>query len=275
MISRPTRIDWPRTLLKACRLIEAAEAVLPLARLAETLHVSPSELQRQFTSRLGISPRAYGQALKLHRLARGVANSGNTLNAIFNAGFESVASGYDSAAQTLGVSPGKLLRDIQVGWWLGLSDMGWMLMAATEKGICWLTFGEEPGAMLEELRTAFPNACFYNDEERLFDWFDRVREFILLPKEALDLPLDIQGTAFQAGVWKALRQIPLGRTASYSDIARRIGKPSAARAVASACARNHIALLIPCHRVIGTDGRVAGYRWGVERKATLLQREKR
>jgi AraC family transcriptional regulator of adaptative response/methylated-DNA-[protein]-cysteine methyltransferase len=156
---------------------------------------------------------------------------------------------------------------------MGLSDLGWMLLGATERGICWLAFGEEPGAMLEELRAAFPKATLYNDELRLYAWFQKVRDFVLLPQEALDLPVDIQGTAFQSRVWKALRQIPLGDTVSYSDVAKRIGEPAASRAVASACAKNKIAMLIPCHRVIATDGRLAGYRWGMERKRELLKRE--
>ena len=274
MTFRRTKTDWPRALLKACRRIEAADAAPSLADLAAEAGVSPSELQRQFTSRLGISPKAYQQALKLHRLAKGVAASGNTLRAMLDAGYESVASAYENAANTLGVSPGKLKLAIEIGWWLGLSDLGWMLMAATDQGICWLAFGEEPGAMLEELHAAFPKARFRNDEARLSDWFDKVREFILLPKDALDLPVDIQGTAFQAGVWKALRKIPLGETVSYSELAGRIGRQTAVRAVASACARNRVALLIPCHRVVGADGRVAGYRWGTERKKLLLEREK-
>ncbi len=127
--------------------------------------------------------------------------------------------------------------------------------------------------MLEELRAAFPKATLYNDELRLYAWFQKVRDFVLLPQEALDLPVDIQGTAFQSRVWKALRQIPLGDTVSYSDVAKRIGEPAASRAVASACAKNKIAMLIPCHRVIATDGRLAGYRWGMERKRELLKRE--
>lgn len=267
------KTDWPRVLLKACKQIEQGEGDMRLAGLARAVHVSPSELQRQFKRRLGISPKAYAQSLQLHRLTRGVTRGRSTLDAALDAGFESAATAY-SAAGALGVSPGKLRKPLDIGWWLGLSDLGWMLLAATERGICWLAFGEGPGAMLQELRAAFPKAHFRNDEPRLVAWFNQVREFVLLPEEALDLPLDIQGTAFQARVWRALRQIPLGDTRSYSAVAKRIGKPSAVRAVASACANNKVALLIPCHRVVGADGRLAGYRWGVERKAELLKRER-
>src|SRR5579863_9489157 len=186
-----TPIDWPRVLLETCRRIERGDGERSLGALARSLNVSPSELQRQFKRRLGASPKAYGQALQLHRLARGVSHERSTLDATYAAGFESTASAY-SAAGALGVPPGKLRKGLDIGWWLGLSDLGWMLMAATGKGICWLAFGEEPGAMLEELRAAFPRARFKNDEPRLTKWFDRVREFVLLPREALDLPLDIQ-----------------------------------------------------------------------------------
>jgi AraC family transcriptional regulator of adaptative response/methylated-DNA-[protein]-cysteine methyltransferase len=255
----------------ACTLIEREAP--PLDELAKQLAVGRSELQRQFTRRLGVSPKAYAQALALHRLARGAAAGRTALDVVFDAGFGTNSAAYANASEALGVTPGGLRRDLAIGWWMGLSDLGWMLLGATARGICWLTFGEEPGAMLEELRAAFPKATLYNDESRLYAWFDKVRDFVLLPREALDLPMDIQGTAFQSRVWKALRQIPLGDTASYTDVATRMGEPAAARAVASACAKNHIAVLIPCHRVIATDGRLAGYRWGIERKRELLNRE--
>lgn len=271
MSSRKQRIYWPRTLLAACREIEAGDGASSLADIAAGINVSASELHRQFTRRLGITPRAYAEALRLHRLARG---GKNTLDAIYDAGFESVTTAYNAAARALGASPAKLRKTIDIGWWMGLSDLGWMLMAATDKGICWLAFGNEPGALLEEMRAAFPKARLHNDEERLHGWFEQVREFVLLPKEALDLPLDVQGTAFQASVWQALRRIPLGKTVSYTQVAKELDSPNSVRAVASACGRNPVALVIPCHRVLGSDGRLAGYRWGLERKARLLERER-
>lgn len=273
MSSRNRSRDWPRLLLDACRRIESADKAPTLAELAQAFDVGASELQRQFTRRLGISPKAYAQALQLHRLVQD--RTGNALDAVYAAGFDSTAAAYDSAARHLGAPPGRLRKAVDIGWWLGLSDLGWMLMAATGKGICWLAFGDAPGALLEDLRAAFPKARLHNDEARLRDWFDRVRDFVLLPREALDMPLDIQGTAFQAGVWKTLRRIPLGQTRAYGDIAASLGQPQAARAVAAACASNKIALLIPCHRVVGAGGRLAGYRWGIDRKATLLQRERK
>jgi AraC family transcriptional regulator of adaptative response/methylated-DNA-[protein]-cysteine methyltransferase len=266
-----SRVNWPEVLKLACTLIEREAP--NLEELAKQLAVGRSELHRQFTRRLGVSPKAYAQALALHRLAQGAVAGRTALDAVFGAGFGTNSAAYANASEALGVTPGGLRRDLRIGWWMGLSDLGWMLLGATARGICWLTFGEEPGTMLGELRAAFPKATLYNDESRLYTWFETVRDFVLLPREALDLPVDIQGTAFQSRVWKALRQIPLGDTVSYSDVAKRIGEPSATRAVASACAKNKIAVLIPCHRVIATDGGLAGYRWGMERKRELLKRE--
>ncbi len=266
-----SRVNWAAVLKLACTLIEREAPNLD--ELARQLAVGRSELHRQFTRRLGVSPKAYAQALALHRLAQGAAAGRTALDMVFEAGFGTNSAAYANASETLGVTPGALRRDLRIGWWMGLSDLGWMLLGATARGICWLTFGEEPGTMLGELRAAFPKAELYNDESRLYAWFETVRDFVLLPREALDLPVDIQGTAFQSRVWKALRQIPLGDTVSYSDVAKRIGEPTATRAVASACAKNKIAVLIPCHRVIAADGSLAGYRWGMERKRELLKRE--
>ena len=272
-MAKRNSIDWPRVLLDACRRIEAETDAATLGALAAGVQVSASELQRQFTRRLGVSPKAYSQALKLHRLGRGAAQESSALQATLAAGFESPASAYAAVGDAFGVTPGRLRKPLAIGWWLGLSDLGWMLLAATSRGICWLAFGDAPGALLEELQAAFPRARFSNDEQRLREWFERVREFVLLPGEALDLPVDIQGTAFQARVWRALRRIPLGQTRTYGAVARSLGKPSASRAVAGACAGNNVALLIPCHRVVAADGRISGYRWGAGRKAELLRRE--
>ena len=272
-MAKRNNIDWPRVLLEACRRIEGETDVASLDTLATASQVSASELQRQFTRRLGVSPKAYAQALKLHRFSRGATQESSALQATLAAGFESSATAYEAVGNAFGVTPGRLRKPLAIGWWLGLSDLGWMLMAATRRGICWLAFGDVPGALLEELHAAFPRARFSNDEQRLHEWFEQVREFVLLPGESLDLPVDIQGTAFQARVWRALRRIPLGETRSYGEVARSLGQPSASRAVARACAGNKLALLIPCHRVVSADGGLAGYRWGTQRKAELLRRE--
>lgn len=271
--SRETNIDWPRVLLSACRRIEAADRELPLAALASAEGVSASELQRQFRARLGASPKEYARARKLHRLSSVVNRERNVLDATLEAGFESPTRAWATAGSAFGVPPGKLRGIETLGVWLGLSELGWMLMAASDRGVCWLSFGDAPEPLLAELRAAHPKAELVDDEARLHAWFESVREHLLLPRPSLDLPLDIRGTAFQARVWEALRSIPLGETRSYGALAASLGSPTATRAVASACARNRIALVIPCHRVIGSDGGLAGYRWGVERKARVLAHE--
>jgi AraC family transcriptional regulator of adaptative response/methylated-DNA-[protein]-cysteine methyltransferase len=269
--SSARQLDWPSILQSACRIIETDAP--GLEELARRVGVSRSELQRQFTRRLGVSPKAYGQTLSLQRLAKGVGTRRNVLDAVFEAGFGTNSAAYAAASEGLGVTPGRLRGALDIGWWMGLSDLGWMVLGATNAGICWLTFGSKPGGLLEELRAVFPRAHLYNDERRLYAWFAKVRDFVLLPQEALDLPVDIQGTAFQSRVWRALRDIPLGKTETYGELARRLGEPKAVRAVAAACARNHVALLIPCHRVVASDGSPGGYRWGRRRKRNLLQRE--
>ena len=273
--SRESGHDWPRVLLATCRRIEAAEREPSLADLAAAEGVGASELQRQFRARLGSSPKAYARARKLHRLSAVVNRERNVLDATLEAGFESPTRAWATAGSAFGVSPGKLRAIETLGVWLGLSELGWMLMAASERGVCWLAFGDEPDALLADLRAAHPKAALADDTPRLHAWFEQVREHLLLPRPSLDLPLDIRGTAFQARVWDALRSIPLGETRSYGALAASLGSPNATRAVASACARNTIALVIPCHRVIGSDGGLAGYRWGVERKRRVLEREAR
>ena len=268
-----TRVDWPRVLTDSCRAIERSDREPPLDALAAAAGVSASELQRQFTRRLGISPKAYARALRLQRLARDAAASKSTLDAVLAAGFGSSTTAYAVAGRALGTPPGRLRQPLLLHWWLGLTSLGWMLIAATNKGICWIAFGSAPSTMQRELRDAFPRAELRRDEQRLTTWFNRVRNLLLLPDEARDLPLDVQGTAFQSRVWNALRKIPLGSTASYTQIAGRIGRPRAVRAVANACRNNPVAVLIPCHRVIGVDGSLTGYRGGLRRKKALLERE--
>jgi AraC family transcriptional regulator of adaptative response/methylated-DNA-[protein]-cysteine methyltransferase len=262
--------DWPRILLDACRRIEAAEREPTLAALAAAAGVGASELQRQFRARLGSSPKEYARARKLHRLSAVLHRERNVLDATLEAGFESPTRAWAAAGEAFGLPPGKLRAIETLGTWVGLSELGWMLMAGSGQGVCWLSFGDDPEALLAELRAAHPKATLVDDEARLRRWTEAVREHLLLPRAALDLPVDIRGTAFQARVWQALRRIPLGQTRSYGALAAELGAPTATRAVASACARNKIALVIPCHRVIGSDGGLAGYRWGVARKRRLL-----
>lgn len=272
--SRKHGSDWPGLVLAACRLIEAADDEASLGSILETLGVGAAGLRRQFRARLGITPGAYLQALRLERLVRHLNHEPDVLAAVLGAGFHSSTRAYATVRKATGLPPGRLRDSPRIGWWLGLSELGWMLMAATPAGICWLAFGSSARGLLGGLAAAFPQAQWIDDSTRLHGWFERVREHLLLPAAALDLPLDIRGTAFQARVWQALRDIPLGETCSYGELAGRLGKPSATRAVAAACGANRVAVLIPCHRVIGADGSATGYRWGITRKQQLLARER-
>jgi len=271
-VTRPGH-DWPRILLATCRRIEAAEREPALADLARAAGVGAAELQRQFRARLGSSPKEYARARKLHRLSAALHRERNVLDATLEAGFESPTRAWAAANAAFGIAPGKLRAIDTLGTWLGLSELGWMLMAASERGVCWLSFGDAPDALLDELRRAHPKAQLVDDTGRLRAWFEQVREHLLLPTAALELPVDVRGTAFQSRVWQALRNIPLGETRSYGALAAELGAPTATRAVASACARNRVALVIPCHRVIAGDGKLAGYRWGVARKQRVLAAE--
>jgi AraC family transcriptional regulator of adaptative response/methylated-DNA-[protein]-cysteine methyltransferase len=263
-----------RRIVEACRRIELADGAITSAALAEGLGIGPAQLRRDFRARLGVSPRAYAESLRLMRLAATAGAGRAVARRVLDAGFGSIGRGYASAGRSLGLPPGRLGASTEIGWWIGLSDLGWMLIAATGRGICRIAFGDDPDRLRAELEATFPRARLWPDEARLRGWLDQVRERVLLPGAALDLPLDVQGTAFQARVWAALRAIPLGATASYMAVAGSLGMPKSARAVAAACAANPVAVLIPCHRVVASDGRLAGYRWGLERKRTLLARER-
>jgi AraC family transcriptional regulator of adaptative response/methylated-DNA-[protein]-cysteine methyltransferase len=198
--------------------------------------------------------------------------------AIYGAGFNSSGRFYAAADGLLGMSPTSYRsggRGEQIRCAVGASSLGAVLVAATERGICAIALGDDPAALRRDLKTRFPQATVIKGDVPFQDLIDRVIALVESPARAVDLPLDVRGTAFQQRVWEALRQIPAGATASYTEIARRIGSPRAVRGVASACAANRVAVAIPCHRAIRSDGALAGYRWGLERKRTLLERESR
>ncbi len=266
---------WTMRIVAACRRIEDGDPPPPLDEIARAAESSVWQLVRRFRERLGVTPREYAAALRLVRLAGPVAAEARAIDRVFDAGYRSVGRGYAESIRSLGLPPGRLRKAPRIDWWVGLSDLGWLLIAATGRGICRIAFGDDPLILRDELAATFPNARLHHDDGRLRTWFDAVRDQILLPARAIELPLDVQGTAFQARVWAALRQIPLGTTTSYSALAERLGAPKASRAVAAACAANPVAVVVPCHRVVAIDGSLAGYRWGLERKRALLGREAR
>jgi len=262
--------------VKACRLIEAAEAEPSLARLAEAVNLSPFHFQKLFKRETGLTPKAYARAERAQRLGRELAKSASVTEAIYAAGFNSSGVFYADSAKRFGMTPTEIRRGglgLSIRFALGRSSLGAILVAATEKGICAILIGDDPEILLEDLQCRFPRATLIGADGAFEAWVAEVVGFVEAPKFGLSLPLDIRGTAFQQRVWQALCAIPPGTTASYTEIAEKLGMPKGSRAVAQACAANPIAVAIPCHRVIHRDKSMSGYRWGIARKHELLTRE--
>jgi len=260
----------------ACRRIEAAESLPSLDELAADAGLSAHHFHRMFKAVAGVTPRAYGVAHRAKRVRAGLARSATVTEAIYDAGFNSNGRFYAESTGLLGMTPSDYRAgapDAVLRFAIGECSLGSILVASTAQGVCAITLGDDPQALLRELQDRFPRAQLQGadrDYERLVA---QVVGFVEAPGRGLDLPLDVRGTAFQQRVWQALRDIPVGRTASYADIAAALGTPKAVRAVAQACAANTLAVAIPCHRVVRQDGQLSGYRWGVERKRALLERE--
>jgi AraC family transcriptional regulator, regulatory protein of adaptative response / methylated-DNA-[protein]-cysteine methyltransferase len=260
----------------ACRLIEQSEDVPDLAALASHAGLSPWHFHRVFKAITGLTPKAYAKAHRARRVRRELSRSGSVTAAVYDAGYNSSGRFYAESGQVLGMAP-RSYRDgganTAIRFAVGECSLGSILVASSERGICSILIGDDPDALARDLQDQFPKAELIGGDAAFEKLVARVVGFVEAPELGLDLPLDVRGTAFQQRVWKALRDIPAGSTASYSDIAGRIGAPKSARAVAQACASNRIAVAIPCHRVVRNDGGLSGYRWGVERKRTLLERE--
>jgi AraC family transcriptional regulator of adaptative response/methylated-DNA-[protein]-cysteine methyltransferase len=268
--------DQAATVAKLCRLIEAAEDSPKLTDLAEEAGLSAFHLHRMFKRITGVTPKAYMAAVKAERLRAGLPQAGSVTQAIYDAGFSSSSRFYENADGILGMSPGRYRKGgqgMRIVYAIERCWLGFVLVAGTERGICAILFDDRTDTLADELRRRFPAAEIEAGGEAFAGRLAEVLEAIEQPALAAGLPLDIRGTAFQQRIWQALREIPPGETASYADIAKKIGSPKAVRAVAGACAANPIAVAIPCHRVIRGDGDLAGYRWGLERKRGLLARE--
>ena len=262
---------------RACRLIEEAEATPSLAALAEAAGLSRFHFHRLFRAETGVTPKAYSDAHRAQRLAGELKRSGTVTEAIYGAGFNSNSRFYETSTERLGMTPTAFRKGgvgATIRFAIARSSLGSILVAATDKGVCAISIGNKPDELLRDLEDTFPKAQLIGGDDGFDALVAKVVGFIEAPRRGLDLPLDIRGTAFQEQVWQALRDIPPGETRTYSEIAERIGRPRAVRAVAQACASNRIAVAIPCHRVIRTDGALSGYRWGVERKENLLDRER-
>jgi AraC family transcriptional regulator, regulatory protein of adaptative response / methylated-DNA-[protein]-cysteine methyltransferase len=262
----------------ACRAIESSDVGLPLHSLAQSAGLSAHHFHRIFKRVTGVTPKAYFQAVQNRRVQMSLENAASVTDAIYDAGFNSSGRFYESSAHSLGMSP-KAYREGAPGQVIRYAvepcTLGVIIVAATPKGVCGIEFGDSAHALLARLQARFPKAQFEAADPTLRQCVGQVLRYLKHPSGVLDLPLDIQGTIFQRRVWQALRDIPSGSTVSYGDVAATIGQPSAVRAVATACAKNDIALAIPCHRVVRSNGELAGYRWGVERKRELLASERK
>lgn len=277
---RPDRQDpgaeRAEMIAKACQMIEEAEEPPSLEALASAAGVSRYHFHRLFKTATGVTPKSYAAAARARKLRSELDGGASVTRAIFDAGYNASSRFYEESASRLGMRPKQYRdggRDAHIKFAIGECSLGTVLVAATEKGVCAIDFGSNADDLLKQLQDRFPQADLVGGDASFEALVSKIIGYLEMPRGDLDLPLDIRGTAFQHKVWAALRAIPVGQTASYTDIARAIGKPSAVRAVAQACSANRIAVAIPCHRVVRLDGDVSGYRWGVDRKRELLSRE--
>ncbi len=261
----------------ACAFIEAEETIPSLDRLAARAGYSRFHFLRMFKDHTGLTPRSYAEGVRARRLQAALHGGARVADAVTQAGFGSESRVYEHTGRLLGMTPGALRRrgageTIRTAF--ADCPFGRLLVGATEKGVCFLGFAEPDEALMGDLRQRFSYASVVADDAGLAGTLRQVLDFLSEPKAGLDLPLDLRGTAFQLRVWEALRRIPAGETRSYAQLAGMAGAPAAVRAVARSCAVNPVSLAVPCHRAVGADGSLTGYRWGIPRKQALLARER-
>lgn len=263
---------------RACQIIEQADSLPPLSELAGQIGLSPFHFHRVFKATTGLTPKAYATAHRARKIRKQLEGGGSVTDALYDAGFNSNSRFYESSNGVLGMKPGEYRAggaNTDIRFAVGQCSLGAILVAQSTRGICAILLGEDPDALVRDLQDKFTRANLIGGDHDFEQLVAKVVGFIEAPAIGLDLPLDLQGTAFQERVWQALRSIPVGSTASYAEIAALIGAPKSFRAVAQACGANSLAVAIPCHRVVRSDGHLSGYRWGVERKRILLDREAR
>jgi AraC family transcriptional regulator of adaptative response/methylated-DNA-[protein]-cysteine methyltransferase len=261
---------------QACRLIVDAEEPLSLDALAEAVGMSAWHFHRVFKSMTGLTPKAYATAHRAKRMHEELSRRGTVTSAIYNSGFNSNGRFYAESNKRLGMKPTEFKAGgdgATIRFAAGECSLGSILVAATDLGICSIAMGNDPHTLVRELQDRFPKAELIGGDRQFEKMVARVVAFVENPSMGLELPLDVQGTSFQQRVWKALCEIPCGETRTYAELAQKLGQPNASRAVAGACAANPLAVAIPCHRVVRTNGSLSGYRWGVERKEKLLHAE--
>lgn len=263
---------------RACRLIEENEdETLTLERLSELLNVSKFHLQKTFKKIVGVSPKKYAEIHRVKKFKALLKEGESVTDAIYEVGFGSSSRLYEKSNAQLGMTPTKYRRGgegMKINYTITKCSLGLLLVAATEKGLCSVAFADGEKVLEENLTKEYPRAFIVKNENGLHEFVNELLLHLEGTKTRIDLPLDVQATAFQTRVWEALREIPYGETRSYSDIAKELNQPTATRAVARACATNPIAVVTPCHRVVRENGELSGYRWGIERKKKLLMNEK-
>jgi AraC family transcriptional regulator of adaptative response/methylated-DNA-[protein]-cysteine methyltransferase len=264
------------TIEEVCRLIEESEEIPTLDELASAVGLSSFHLQRTFKSVTGVTPKGYSEALRTDQVQKKLLNGSSVTEAIYTAGYNSSSRFYENSTKILGMKPANFRRKASgetIRFAVGPCSLGNILVAGTAKGICAILIHDDPEYLVQNLQERFSGAEFIGGDYEFEGWVAEVLRVVDDPSQKCSLPLDIRGTAFQRKVWEALQTIPSGKTVTYTDIATKIGNPRSVRAVAQACGTNNIAVIIPCHRVIRTDGSLSGYRWGIERKLQLLDRE--
>jgi AraC family transcriptional regulator of adaptative response/methylated-DNA-[protein]-cysteine methyltransferase len=262
---------------RACRLLEEPDQDLSLATVARRVGMSLFHFHRLFKAETGVTPKQYRQAHQLKRFRTELRRRSSVTEALYEAGYPSSGRAYDQVRGKLGMSPGEYRQGgqgVNLVYAVEPTALGWMLVAATDRGVCALELGADPTSLERRLAALFPKANRQKASESLQGFTSQVLNYLKSPLQGLSLMLDLQGTPFQQRVWAALQAVPPGQTITYRQLAAQIGRPEAIRAVASACASNRVALAVPCHRAVRTDGGLGGYRWGLARKRALLQGEK-
>lgn len=280
---RPDTVGLAQPGVAAVRRVSAylathADETVTLAHLGRVAAMSPHHLQRRFKAIVGLSPREYQAAMRAGRLRASLHAGRDVTSAIYDAGYGSPSRVYESAPTGKGMPPSTYRRrgaGMRIGYSIVPSAIGRVLVAATEHGVCAVKIGDSDAALVRELKQEYSAADVSANDAPRAEWVKAIGDHLRGDHDALELPIDVQATAFQWKVWRALQRIPAGETQAYAEVARRIGKPKAVRAVATACARNPVCLVVPCHRVVPSSGGTGQYRWGADRKAALLAAEKR
>jgi AraC family transcriptional regulator of adaptative response/methylated-DNA-[protein]-cysteine methyltransferase len=263
---------------RMCRFIESRDEAPTLAEVSGHAGLSAYHAHRLFKAVTGVTPRAYAAAFRARRVRSALGAGTSVTGAIYDAGYASAARFYEDSSLRLGMTPTRFRAGgdcVEIRFAIGQSSLGAVLVGATDRGVCAVLIGDDPAELAHDLERRFPRARLVGGDRDFEQLVARVVGLVERPATGAELPLDIRGTAFQERVWRALCRVPAGETVTYAELARSMGAPRAIRAVAAACAANPLAVAIPCHRVVRTDGDLAGYRWGVERKRALLARETR